>query len=289
MAIMKKKLLLSGIVLATLFVLWAGLGYYAARYLTSRRPEIFKRAPWNVSRENIELVTGDSIHVSAWYIRGSPDKAVIILAGIGADRNSCIRRAEFYLSKGYSVLLPDLRCTGKSSGNVISFGWHERKDLLACYQFLKEKGFRKIAAHGCSLGAATIVYALPEIKDFSFIVLESCYDTLDHAFANRTKKYLLPDFCYLPVRYFVKERIGTDPEELRPEEFIVDAQCPALLMAGDAEVQIKPEETQALYKRCSSTYKKLHIFHEGKHEDFKAKYGKEYDQALEDFLSGIAY
>jgi esterase/lipase len=270
------------------FILWFLIGFYCSVHMTSRRKTVYKVRPDKLKAEAITLKTEDNISISAWYKNTNSDKAVILLAGIGADRMSNISRAEYYLANGYSVLLPDLRCTGSSGGEVITFGWNESKDLKACYEFLRRKNSKKIGVHGCSLGAATITYSLKDIKDYHFIVLESCYDNIDQAFENRVEKFHLPDFVYFPVRFFIEKRMGVKTKELKPEEFIKLAKSPVLIMAGDAEDQIKISETQKLFDNCTSGKKMLCFFRNGKHEDFMDKFKEKHTDILDFFIRKYA-
>jgi esterase/lipase len=282
---LNNRLKISLICFAGGLVLWFLTGYLCARHMTSRRMDVYKTAPGKLNSEDINLTAGDGVPISAWYIRGDSGKAVILLPGIGANRMSCVSRAEYYLEKGFSVLLPDLRGTGSSEGEVVSFGWNESKDLKACYEFLKEQKIEKIAVHGCSLGAATITYSLKDIHDYYFIVLESCYDNIDQAFENRVAKFHLPDFLYFPVRFFIEREIGAKTTELKPEEFIKCATAPVLIMAGDAEVQVKVPETRKLYDNCGSDKKSLYFFKNGKHEDFREKHKEQHTTILNEFMS----
>jgi uncharacterized protein len=263
--------------------LWFLTGYLCARHMTSRRADIYKTAPGKLKSEDISLTSKDGVSISAWYIRGDSNKAIILLPGIGATRKSCVRRAEYYLEKGFCVLLPDLRGTGSSGGEVVSFGWNESKDLKACYDFLKREKIEKIAVHGCSLGAATITYSLKDIHDYYFIVLESCYDNIDQAFENRVAKFHLPGFLYSPVRFFIEKEMGAKTGDLKPEEFIKLASAPVFIMAGDAEVQVKASETRKLFNNCGSKEKLLYFFKNGKHEDFREKYSEAYIKVLNGF------
>jgi esterase/lipase len=260
-------------------LIWALAGICSALYLTSpnHQDSTIK------GLTEITITTQDNLKISASYIKKSNDKVVILLAGIKGNRISNVSRIQNYLNKGYSILLPDLRATGKSEGNTISFGWNERKDLIACYKFLQTEGYKNIGAHGCSLGAATICYSLPE-TNFSFIVLESCYDNLEHAFENRVEKFHLPSFLFVPIHYSVERIISANIKDLKPEEFIKKATCPVLMMAGDSEDQLKISETHTLYYNCPSTNKTLHVFKGGKHQDFKARFLEEYEQTLNNFI-----
>ena len=48
-----------------------------------------------------------------------------------------VDRALFLRDAGYSVLLIDFQATGESPGDVITFGWRERLDVLAAVDFLR--------------------------------------------------------------------------------------------------------------------------------------------------------
>ncbi len=238
--------------------------------------------------EPVAISTEDGVTLSAWYVKGHPHRAVILLAGIDANRNACVGRAAFYLEEGYSVLLPDLRASGKSGGSAVTLGWRERMDLVACYSFLQNKGYGEIGANGISLGAATICYALPELPDIAFVVLESSYDTLANAVANRLAMFHTPHFIAWPYYVGLSFYTGMPAWRLRPLDFVGQCKAPAFIMAGDAEPELKVEETQALFDQCASPLKELHFFKEGRHQDFLSRYPDEYRDVMCRFLGSAA-
>lgn len=276
--------------LAIIFVLgiivWFTIAYFSAKYLVKTNKVYFENILELTGRsvKELSLKTEDNINISVWYINNNSDKAIILLSGIKGNRLLQISRAKFYLERGYSVLMPDLRGTGKSSGNIISFGWHEQKDLLTCVNELKRRKYKKIAASGQSLGAATIVYTNKKFPNFDFIVLESCYDNIENAFKNRIKKYNLPYFIFKPIEFFTEQIIEAKINKLTPDILMKNIKCPVLILAGDAENQIPLNETLKIYKNCLSEKKKLHIFKKGKHEDFHSRFKDEYEAVLIDFL-----
>ena len=152
---------------------------------------------------------------------------------------------------------------------------------------MKVQGISHIGVHGCSLGAATIIYALSDFNDYSFVVLESSYDRLDHAFYNRMQNIPLPNFAYKPGKFFVSQQIGRNVDELNPEEYVALLRAPVLYFAGDSEFQIKVEETNSIFENISSSNKKLHWFRGGKHEDFMVRFQDDFSNVLTQFLNNI--
>ncbi|MFL5731026.1 MAG: alpha/beta hydrolase [Cytophagaceae bacterium] len=273
-----------------LLLLWFFIGFAGAWFVTRSHPKNFEDITKLAGRqvESVKFRTSGQLTISAWFAEAdSSGKAVILLAGIGGNRTSSVSRGEFYLNQGYTVLLPDLRASGKSEGSTVSFGWHEALDLIAAYRFLKERGYKKIGVHGCSLGAATILYSLAHKPDYEFMVLESCYDNLETAFQNRVKKLHLPDLAYAPLRFWIEKIADIRINTMKPEEYITRCKAPVLIIAGDSEAQIKTEETVKLYQNCGAAYKELHFIKGGKHEDFMRKHRVELEEILHSFLQKL--
>ncbi|MGB0521401.1 MAG: alpha/beta hydrolase [Flammeovirgaceae bacterium] len=272
----------------SLGIAWVLVGYLAAKYATMPQPAIIN-IPTSLQaypHQDVSVITADQLRIKAWLI-GHSDTTVIILSGIKANRLATVDRATFYLEQGFSVLLPDLRATGESEGDVISFGWHERHDLIACYEFLKSEGKTHIALHGSSLGAATITYALSVIKDSYFIVLESPYDQLRHAIQHRMEPFMLPEWLYSPMLWMGEWIAQIDIEELQPQTAITACKTPLLHLAGDQERQLPLHESKAIFANCPAHIKTFHVFEGGKHEDFFNKYTIEYIQVWKDFTKRL--
>lgn len=238
--------------------------------------------------ENQSFKSFDQVNISSWFIPiDSSKKAIILLSGIGGNRLGGVSRAKFYLDNGFNVLTPDLRGTGASGGDLISFGWNERYDLLACVDFLKKRGMEKIAVHGMSLGAATIVYSFQENPDYEFVVLESCYDNITNALKNRVDKFPIPSFAFYPMTKFTEMRVEASSEDLSPERFIGLNKSPIFILAGDSEIRVKKEETEKLFSKCNSVTKHLHFFKNAHHEDFMNRYEEEWKVEMDNWLSRI--
>ena len=272
-------------------IAWILTGYFAANKVTAPVPFHY-RAFHHIDGypvQKITVITRDHVKLNVWFSGSNKDSAVIFLHGIHANSVLMLNRAKIYLQKGYSVLIPDLRASGMSGGDAVTFGWKERLDLLACVQWLKDKKYRRIGVHGCSLGAAAIAYSLEEKSDYAFMVMESCYDNIDHAFANRTFDSGFNRLLFWPVFFFTERKTGATADQLSPLNCVHLYKGPLLYLAGDKEIQIPLEETHAMFQAFGSSVKQLRIFTGARHVDFQRFDPELYNKTLTGFLDSIKF
>ena len=268
-------------------VLWIAVGYVGTNIVTapSHRKIRPKSEIAGKPVEQVSITTEDGVVLSAWYVPNGGDKAVVTLSGITADRGQLVSTAETYINWGFSALLPDLRGTGESQGDLVSIGYHERKDLIACVHWLQNKGLKVVGAHGFSLGAATICFAMKELPDLGFAVVESSYDTMRDATEHRLDVVHMPHFIGWPYRLFLSNRIGADFTAMSPVEYMPYSKCPTLVMSGDSERILTTSETKALYEKCGSSHKQMHLFKNGHHEPSISSFPEESRSTLRQFLT----
>ena len=279
---MKRVLML---IVAGLLV-WIILSYAGARYASHPNlidlPEASHFFDFPV--EEITLQTFDNVQIAGWYIKGDSSKAVVLTNGIRGNRRGLVERAKLYKEAGFGVLLIDLRGTGESEAQPISYGWHERHDIHAATDFLQKKGYTRIGAHGISLGAAATVYGLQEKPDYAFVILESCYGSARDALNNRLEMKHIPRFSTMFMRKFSEWSLDVTMDKLRPTDYIKSAQMPVLIIAGDSEQRVKKSETEALYTNCGSSNKSLHYIKGAKHVDLLNHSPEAYRKIFYEFL-----
>jgi fermentation-respiration switch protein FrsA (DUF1100 family) len=273
----------------SIFLLWILTGYIFAREMTqpahTNYPDITQIDSFKVEQKT--FLSADGIKINAWLAGNNKQKAVILLPGIHANSSQMTERAKIYLAHGFSVLLPDLRGEGKSEGGVVSFGWNERHDLLACVRWMKNNGYENIGVHGCSLGAATIAYSFDSLTSYNFVVMESSYDNIDHALANRTFDSGFNRFLFWPAYFFTTLKTGVSADQLSPINYVSKFKGPLLYFAGDKEEQIPLAETNTIFSTFGSTQKTIRIFHGAHHQDFLHFDSPTYTTALNDFLHAL--
>jgi len=113
----------------------------------------------------ITYTTEDGVIIEASFFEAEKDLVVIFAHGAIFNKDSWYFLAERLQKEGVSSLSLDFRGYGnskKGSTNKKSF------DILGAIDYLKEKGFKKIAIVGGSMGGAAVLNAL-DIKTDSVI------------------------------------------------------------------------------------------------------------------------
>ncbi|QTD39916.1 alpha/beta hydrolase [Sporosarcina sp. Te-1] len=206
-------------------------------------------------RTVIEMKSFDGLLLHAQYIQQAnhSDKAVILAHGFRNSGDNMGKMAKMYYDLGFDILLPDARGHGKSEGDYIGYGWHDRLDYKDWINYLiKEHGAKQIFLHGNSMGAATVLMTSgeelpPEVKG---IVADSAYSTVKEELAHQLKSiYNLPAFPLLEVTSVVsKIRAGYTFEEASALDQVKKNQVPLLLIHGDSDDLVPTEMAYELYE-----------------------------------------
>ena len=180
---------------------------------------IFKQdVDWleKIDKNELIIQSNDGLNLHACLIPNKNKSLCVILChGYSATRNSMAVFAKHYHETyGAQVLMIDARAHGLSEGNVIGFGYHDRKDLNLWIQRVKQElgEHIPIILHGVSMGASTLLYA--SIDGFESnvkgIVCDSAFIDLKPIFIRQMKMiYNLPAFPFiylveLYMKYWVK-------------------------------------------------------------------------------------
>ena len=142
--------------------------------------------------EPITLTTSDDIRLHAWVLlsrRAQPEDWVLVLHGYRSDRIVSQNRARFFSRRGYNVLILHFRGHGASQRARISYGYHERKDVKAAFEFIRSAcPEARIGIDGISMGAAAAAYAVGlEDLDPAWMILQMFLDKISSLYQIVTK------------------------------------------------------------------------------------------------------
>ena len=101
--------------------------------------------------------------VAAWWIDRGSDAAVVMVHGRRrGDRSEALRALPIVAEQGVSVLVTSYRnhdASAASPSGLFTYGQDEADDLLAALAWLRERGVRRLAVMGYSMGAAVALVA----------------------------------------------------------------------------------------------------------------------------------
>ena len=195
----------------------------------------------------------------------------------------------YHQALGFNVLLPDLRNSGLSDGDVYSMGWLDRPDLhrwLAVADGLGQDS-SQLVLHGISMGAAAVMMlsgdGLPATVK---CVVEDCgYTDVWTQFVHVLKlEYGLPAF---PIVYMAdalcRLRYGWNFREASPLQAVQRATVPILFIHSDADAYVPSAMVHSLYaakKGEKSLWTPPHSPHAMSYRDHR----KEYTERVKTFV-----
>jgi pimeloyl-ACP methyl ester carboxylesterase len=260
--------LIHGLIMAGLWTLV--LFPYMLATFTIHRPKIgdkYDPSIYGYEFGNVSLKTEDGLILRGWFIPNEISrKAVVIGHGLGANKSNFLSLVNLWHSMDYSVLIFDFRGHGNSDGHTISFGYKEKYDIRAGFDYLKdEKGFapNDIAGYGVSFGGAALIHAVSNGAGFEKIVTDSSFSSID-TMAKKTIERLVfvPEFLVRIIKniglLYVSMELGFDVNESSPIRALQNVKAPWLIIHGKKDDLIPSREAFELY-RNAHTIKKLYL------------------------------
>ena len=155
-----------------------------------------------------------------------------------------------YVNAGFSVLLFDLRAHGRSGGQRLGLGWHERSDVRAAVALLTAQGFKRgrIGLHGVSYGAATALLAAAEMDEVGAVVADTAFANIRDVVAGEIRRQTgLPmAFARLiqpGLGLIAWYRFGLDFGGVSPEEAIASVAPRPILLIHGSDDAVTPVES----------------------------------------------
>ena len=280
--VLRTLLIVAGVALA----LTAGGAWIAGSLLLHQDHRSTVPAPGR-GMEAVRFAASDGVALKGWWWPGrDPERAVLLLHGLHADRLQMFPRAKWLHGSGYSVFLFDFRGCGESGGSA-SLGYRERLDVEAALRFLREK--KKVGETvviGQSLGAAAAILAVDAwTEGMKGAVLESPFDRLENAVRIRVRRIVGPlEPLVSPLLLVqVRPRLGFPPEELAPLEAIHRGRCPVLIGFGGRDPTITAGVPGAFFREAPYPAT-LWVVQKAEHTDLYRFNPKAYQEKVGEFL-----
>jgi uncharacterized protein len=272
-----------------------GPGLLHPARLTTERPqqteEMLKRSL--AVKEDFNVRAPDGIELRGWTIRPlSPNGDwVLLFHGVSDNRSGVLGQAEFLLRHGYSVVMLDSRAHGESGGDMATYGWKERHDVVAAVSTLYSvQEVRHLYALGVSMGAAIALQAAAIEPRIEGVVAEDPFADLrevSYDYAGLRFSPLLGKTLFRPASIFAMKALakagGFDPDEVSPEKAVAARAFPVLLICGTRDTTIPCRHAEKIY-RAATGPKDLWVVNGAGHASALGHAPTEYENKVISFL-----
>jgi pimeloyl-ACP methyl ester carboxylesterase len=195
----------------------------------------------------------------AQSVRGT----IVLLHGIRLDHRAMRGFASDFVSRGYRVLLLDLRGHGSSTGTHLGYGPLEARDVS---QVLDSVGARhplgRVFVLGHSYGGAVALNVAANDPRVEGVVAVSAFASLDRVVDDYERAYVPELEPWIPkswLRAGMNDAAflgGFDPAS-SPERAVSRSKTPLLLIHGMADTQIPPDHARSLARAALGEVKLL--------------------------------
>ena len=202
----------------------------------------------------VAVAAADGVSLRGWYY--TPENpngaAIILLHGVGSNRQDMVALGYVFLKQGYAVLEPDLRGHGESGG-LATYGVLEEGDVHSWLDWLQQnQNPQRIYGFGASLGAAVLLDSLRHESRFRAVVAESAYSDFTSIAKERIGRMLPSGLRWVAVP-FVESGIvwarwhdGVDLRQASPADGLRATQVPVLLIHGLEDNRTSPDNSRRL-------------------------------------------
>lgn len=267
-------------IVVILFVVVAGLYLFGSIFFSEQlinRPTQTLTASQETMREfgvpTIELPEPEIVTIEAEdvILAGSfyenplaGDCAVLLLHGYTSTRYGTLQYAPLFWDRGCHLLAYDARGHGESSDAYHTYGYYEKVDGLAAFEWLQQRtGLppEQIGLTGVSYGAATSLQMLSLTPETAFVLADSPYESLEAIVAHQAvEQFGEWVSLFVPGAFFVSElRADFDKDEVSPETAVLNATTPVLLTHSKTDGFTPYTHSEAIYANSNQATTVLSI------------------------------
>lgn len=235
------------------------------------RPQTISAKP-NYTHETVTLKTESGLPIEAWYCPADSNAkgTVIIFHGITLTKGRMLDEAHEFRSLGYNLMLVDFRGHGNSGGNTTTIGVREAEEVKLAFDYMTQRGEKKIFLYGLSMGAVVVAKAVSDyqlatagiIIELPFLSMQGYMraQARSHGFASQQRA-----FAFFTTFWVGVER-GFNAYKHQTVRYAKNIKCPVLMQYGGRDAFVLPDESEKIFAAIASTDKRVAVYERAQHE-----------------------
>ncbi len=193
-----------------------------------------------------ESAGDDAVMLSGWWVPApSSTRAIVLVHGRYQNRTAFLPLLQPLVDRGFNVVAFDLRGHGQSAPSSAFYGLREQHDVVAAVRWVESRGFQResIAVLGWSLGATSVLIALPDLPGLGAVISDSAY--ADDA------PLLARNLLWPGLRLAMRFTRGVNLADVRPVEDVAMSTTPLLIVHGSADMAVPVDHARRLSAAAS--------------------------------------
>jgi fermentation-respiration switch protein FrsA (DUF1100 family) len=275
------------VVLAAVILIAGAAGLHGSQQIIKRRTPDVQTDPaeHGLSHEEVAFQSRDGLTLRGWFIPAEEPRGTIVFChGHGGSMDPDIEYAPILHDNGYDVLMFDFRGHGRSEGQRVSMGYHERLDLLGAVDYLRSRGIDRVGVLGFSMGGAVAISTAPQSEAIRAVVSDGAFARLGNAITSGAKERDLPDWVAAWVSPLIiclaSLRLGAWLPRADPIRWVDKIAPRALLIIhGGLDPYVSLAEIEELYAKAGEP-KELWVVPEAGHRQVDRQRPDEYRARL---------
>ena len=223
------------------FLVLTGLSYLYTGLFT-RVPCIpARRTPADIGLarfEDVTFRTPDGVTARGWYVPSSNGAVMVLVPGLGGERDGMFDDAVILARHGYGLLMYDSRqCNVPGAKGTL--GYVETNELLGAVEYLSRRDAQlRIGALGFSEGGTVVIRGAARDERIRAVVAEGGFHDLARHIWHGDQVSLVRRLVEWQVLTFYRLDTGVDPAQVSPVTDISRiGPRPVLLIYGEHEAE----------------------------------------------------